>query len=282
VTIGDQDRILIKCRVGCPTDSVLDAIGLDWQDLFAPKDKDGLTMYESDELVDRRVEQSDLDICHRAYELLLRQLTLDETHRADLHRRGLSEAEIDKRGYRSLRNIDRGRAAKAVYQDLGDAVLAVPGFVCGEFGITIDGAATGLLIPVRDLQGLITALKIRRAGEPKYMYVTSGGDGPSPGSPIHVPLGVAAPATEVRVTEGELKSDVAFALDGTPTIGVPGVTQWQSALPALVSLGAKTVVLAYDAPDVKSKAPVLEQTERFYQELISLKYQVVLEDWDDN
>ena len=36
VTLGGDGRILIKCRVGCPTDSVLDACSLDWSDLFQP------------------------------------------------------------------------------------------------------------------------------------------------------------------------------------------------------------------------------------------------------
>jgi hypothetical protein len=157
--------------------------------------------------------------------------------------------------------------------------LAVPGFIRGEFGVTLQGEATGLLVPVRDLQGRIGALKIRRATEPKYVYLTGGADGPSPGSPVHVPLGVVAPAPVVRVTEGEIKADVCVAIDGTPTIGVPGVTQWRCAFTELKSLGAKTVVVAFDSIDVEGKAPVFEQTEAFCQDLTRQGYEVEMEIW---
>src|SRR5262249_14859149 len=109
-----------------------------------------------------RPEKADAELCHRAYQTLLEQLTLTGDHRDDLRRRGLSDIEIDRRGYRSFRNVDRGRAAKAVHHELGDAVLAVPGFVRGEFGVTLHGESTGLLVPVRDAQGLIQAIKLRR------------------------------------------------------------------------------------------------------------------------
>ena len=65
-------------------------------------------------------------------------------------------------------------------------------------------------------------------------YSIQAGRGTSPGSPVHVPLGIVAPALVVRLTEGELKADVCTALDNTPTIGVPGVTQWRGALPRLM------------------------------------------------
>jgi hypothetical protein len=134
-------------------------------------------------------------------------------------------------------------------------------------------------VPVRDLQGRIQALKIRRASEPKYVYLTGGDNGPSSGSPVHVPLGIAGPSTIVRVTEGELKADVCTVLDPVPTIGVPGVTQWRGVHPVLKSLGAATIVLAYDSPDVHTKPPVFEQAESFWQALKGEGFQVELEDW---
>jgi hypothetical protein len=285
VALGDDGHVLLTCRVGCLTDAVLDAAGLDWDDLFAPEGDGPVTpetfvmLPSPDGTPGSKPEKADAELCDRAYGLLLGQLPLDDEHRADLRRRGLSDPEIEKRGYRSLRNFDRGRAARAVHQELGDAVLAVPGFAPGPYGVTLHGEATGLLVPVRDLDGRVVALKIRRATEPKYVYLTGGDDGPSPGSPVHVPLGVTAPAEVVRVTEGELKADVCFALDGTPTIGVPGVNRWRPALPLLRELGARTVVLAYDAPDVRTKPGVFEQAESFWHALTNEGFQVELEDW---
>ena len=87
--------------------------------------------------------------------------------------------------------------------------------------ITIAGPNEGLVIPVRQ-SGQIVALKVRKHYEtdgPKYVYL-SGDGGPSCGSPVHVPLGITGPVDTVRVTEGELKSDVAYAWTGLPTIRV--------------------------------------------------------------
>lgn len=285
ITLGDDDRILVKCRVGCQTDAVLDALNLDWVDLFPPQDEEEICLEglnPSATAPTRRpkpTEEADLALYDRAYQLLLSQLPLDEDHHGNLRRRGLADSEIDRRGYGSLRNTVRGLAARAVHQQLGDAVFGVPGFVQGAFGVTLDGEATGLLIPVRDLHGRVVALKIRRATEPRYVYLTSSGSGPSPGSPVHVPLGIPMTASTVRITEGELKADVAFVLDGTPTIVVPGVTQWRPALPLLETLGARTAVLSFDAMDVLNKVSVFQQTEAFFSELEQLGFNVQMEVW---
>jgi len=290
VTLGDDDRILVTCRVGCTPDAVVEAMDLDFSDLFAPEGAEPVAPVDGTPTplpsaaasgAASAPAQPDADGCDLAYRLLLQQLPLGDEHRADLHRRGLTDAEIARRGYGSLRNIDRGRAAKAVHQALGNEVLAVPGFGEGDFGVTLQGEATGIVVPVRDLQGRIVALKVRRAAEPKYLYLSGGADGPSPGSPAHVPVGVTAPAPVVRVTEGELKADVCVALGDTPTIGVPGVTQWRSALPLLKHLSARTVIVAFDAPDVENKVPVFEQFQAFYHALVNEGYEVAWEVWSD-
>ncbi len=64
---------------------------------------------------------------------------------------------------------------------------------------------------------------------------------------MHVPLGVTGPIDTVRLTEGELKADVATCVNCTPTVGVSGVVTWQNALPVLRDLGAKRVKLAFDS-----------------------------------
>ena len=279
---GEDGRVLITCRVGCQTDAILDALGLDWADLFATEgDEEHSTENASGVCITFAEEKPHADLVNRAYASLLEHLPLDTDHRQNLHQRGLSDGEIDRRGYRSLRNVNRSSAAKAVHQALGDAVFSVPGFVQGEFGVTLDGQATGLVIPVRDLKGRIVALKIRRATDPKYLYLTGSDGTNSPGSPVHVPLGVNSSASMLRVTEGELKADVCCALDSVPTISVPGVNQWSKSLPVLTELGAKTVVIAYDCPDLMSKPPVLEQAEAFYRELINRNFEVELEVWDE-
>jgi hypothetical protein len=95
------------------------------------------------------------------------------------------------------------------------------------------------------------ALLVRRddsGGGPRYSYVSSAKyDGPGPGTPPHVPLGVGAPAEVIRLTEGPLKADIAFALSGLPTLGAASVAAWRPALELLPGLGCKTLRLAFDA-----------------------------------
>jgi P4 family phage/plasmid primase-like protien len=120
---------------------------------------------------------------------------------------------------------------------------------------------TGLLIPVRDPQGRIIALKIRPDRRPKkgkYRWVSgSKYGGPSPGSPAHIPLGITAPAELIRITEGELKADLATIRTGIPTISAPGATNWKPALEAAMLLGAKTIRIAYDM-DAQQKTAVAD------------------------
>jgi hypothetical protein len=48
----------------------------------------------------------------------------------------------------------------------------------------------------------------------------------------------------------------------------------------LRALQARTVVLAFDAPDVRGKAPVFEQTVLAYDELVREGFNVEMEVWE--
>ena len=141
----------------------------------------------------------------------------------------------------------------------------------------------GLLVPVRDTQGRVVALKLRRRRRRRRAEVhldlqLRPREAP-PRLPPHVPLGTPAQAESVRLTEGELKADIAFALSGLPTIGVSGVDQWRVALPILEAMGAKVVHVAFDM-DARTKPGVAAALSRLRQGLIRLKYEVRLETWD--
>ena len=133
--------------------------------------------------------------------------------------------------------------------------MTVPGFILkkgndGKPYVTLAGAA-GFLVPVCDAAGRNVALLSRRdesrGGGGKYSYLSSvKHGGPGPGAPPHVPLGIVAPAETVRLTEGTLKADIAFALSGLATIGAAGLA-WRPALDVARELGCKTVRLAFDA-----------------------------------
>jgi hypothetical protein len=226
------------------------------------------------------------EILHTVYSHLLARLPLSRQHRNALHGRGLSDAEIDRRGYRSLPALGRSSIARTLFDRHGDQSLMVPGIVSrerdGRRYSTVAGPV-GLLVPCRDLTGQIVALKVRRndpvGDRPRYVYVSSRQDGgPGPGTPVHCPAGTPETAEVVRLTEGELKADVAFALSGTPTVSVPGVGCWRPALAVLHRLRPSVVRLAFDS-DYHTNAHVGRALAACAQALGAAGFHVELERW---
>lgn len=231
-------------------------------------------------------ERAEDSILYKVYTSLLRALTLSDAHRESLRKRGLSDEEIDKRKYRTLPLQGRAGLARQMADSYGaDLLLKVPGFYVHEEGgkrwLTLAGAP-GLLIPVRDLSGQIVAIKIRAddPGEgPKYTWLSSSKHGgPSPGNRVHVPA-FGGERTSIRITEGELKADIATALSRILTLSIPGVSSWRQVLPVLKECGAKTVRLAFDA-DAKTNPNVARAFGLTAKALEQEGYEIEVETWD--
>jgi len=232
-------------------------------------------------------ERAAPDTLNAVYSQLLKVLTLSAHHHDALAKRGLDNAIIEKNGYRTMPARGRTKIATALHSQFGADLFRVPGVVHkqgtgGEY-LTMCGPA-GLIVPCRDTQGRIIALKVRRDDSakpgPRYVYVSSAKyEGPSPGAPAHVPLGTAMCAGLVRLVEGELKADVVFALTGGPTISVAGVGSWRTAINTLRELGASTVRLAFDA-DARAKPEVAGALSRGAAGLREIGFQIELEHWD--
>jgi hypothetical protein len=114
-----------------------------------------------------------------AYRALLAALPLSSMHRQALRQRGLADGEILRRGYRTMPLEGRAALARGLVDRFGaDTCDRVPGLYVDVQGTrrwwSLAGAA-GLLIPVRDSQSRIVAVKIRAdlPGEgPRYqIYV---------------------------------------------------------------------------------------------------------------
>jgi hypothetical protein len=167
-------------------------------------------------------------------------------------------------------------------------VRGVPGFYVAEGdGRTwwTLGGAPGLLIPARDHAGAIHGLKIRREfveGGSRYSYLSSSKHGgPTAELAVHVPLlSESTDCTTVRITEGELKSDVTTSLSGIPTISIPGVGAWRMAVPVLRQLGAKRVLVALDA-DHRSNPAVGIALALLVRECVRARFETVVERWDE-
>lgn len=208
---------------------------------------------------------ADPDVLDAVYNRLLATLTLSLEHRENLISRGLTEAWIDKANYKTAPKEVIPQTIANLRKEFGVSTLKiVPGFVETTSGIIFNGRS-GILIPTRDTRRRIVALKLRRDGVSKgsdrYRWITSRTEdyqGPSPGSPAHVPLWSGGKVKEVRITEGELKADVATELSGILTLSIPGATSVRSCIRALEDLGPKTVRLAWDADKAKVPEPVEE------------------------
>ncbi len=170
--------------------------------------------------------RAETKLIHDVYLTLLNTLGLSLTspRREALRRRGFSDQQINRLNFRDFRaGKERRRAARLLYRQSGTAVFGVPGIVVRDSGKgpypTLAGPE-GLLIPVRDRQGLILALKIRRdddavAADPgqknKYLYLSSFSKkwpGPKAVDALHVPLETDLSGARLRVTEGPLKADL--------------------------------------------------------------------------
>jgi hypothetical protein len=211
-------------------------------------------------LADGKGERADADVLHQVYMGFLEALPLTYQHRVALRGRGLSDDAIDRLGYRSLGRSRATAVRKLIERGLEQHLPRVPGFFVRE----MDGGARywtvagpgGILIPVHDVGGRVISLMVRRDDGPaagdsppgKYTYVSARKHGgPGPGNPVHVPVHAGLDTMTVRVTEGALKADIATALSGVVTVGLPGVTTWQRAAAVLAQLGARVTRLAFDA-----------------------------------
>lgn len=243
-------------------------------------------------------EKAEPETLNKAYSLLLDLdgLSLTDDHKKNLLKRGLSDKEITRRGYGSLPKRGRARIAKKMLEKLGPDTLAkIPGFYMkeGEGGRpywTLGGMA-GLVVPVRDEAGQAVVLKIRpdEEGQGKYLPLTSSKrkgavqDGPGPGALIHFPLPPENSENRdndgiIRVTEGELKADVATYLSGILTVSIPGVSTWRQVLPALKKMGAKKVLLAFDG-DARENVNVARAQKMTAQALEKEGFKVRVETW---
>lgn len=210
-----------------------------------------------------RNNRAEPDVLHEIYSAMLADpmVALSEEHKENLRQRGLPDEEIVRRGYRSLPVRGRSRLTKRLIERFGlEKISHVPGFGLtesnkGKSYWTLGGAA-GLMIPVRDVEGRIVGIKIR-ADEVsddggKYSWLSlgrkmSGGAGQI--NLPHVPIfsGDKLVISVLRITEGELKADIATVLSGILTISFPGVGSWRLTLPIIKHFRPQKVLVAFDS-----------------------------------
>ncbi|MGB9867934.1 MAG: DUF3854 domain-containing protein [Bacillota bacterium] len=200
-----------------------------------------------------------------AYEELLRQLGLCAEHMAHLTSpvRGLSEAEVGARGYRTLPAT--GRTAVAERVGCRVSLRGVPGFYVVPSGKWCLAGPPGILVPVRNFEGKVWGVQVRRdaAGDgPRYVWLSSAGK--EGGAPARARYHVACPDVSARqgsrrvwLTEGPLKADIAASRLGEVVVAVPGVGCWKGTgvVHDLRRARVREVVIAFDS-DVRTNPNV--------------------------
>jgi hypothetical protein len=184
-------------------------------------------------------------------------------HKKDLLRRGLSEDDIKRNGYKSVpAPTERWRLCKEL-KERGYELSGIPGFyqARGRYGgrYWTFKALPGYFIPVRDSQGRIQALQIRldkpdSYGKYRFFSTPNQTGGSSSGAPCHVTRPEELKDRRVWVTEGPLKADIASRYRGSVFIGVPGAGNWRPAVEAIQETGAREVVIAYDRDKILKDA----------------------------
>jgi len=184
------------------------------------------------------------------YTILLFMLTLDPDHMRNLQSRGLTEQDINGNVYRTTPVIGEKTLAKQLLE-IGLSLAGVPGFytdVSGDW--TLVASKRGIMVPVRDSQGRIQGIQIRRdyTEKRKYRWLSSSGmkDGRGAEGWIHM----AGPVSKsILLTEGPMKADIIHCLTGLSVLAVPGVNSLkylEKTLAELIEQGVRQVMTAFD------------------------------------
>lgn len=210
------------------------------------------------------VDIVDLETRHQTYSMLFAGLILTPTHKKELLRRGLTEEQIEKNGYRSTPAFGFTQTADRLLKQ-GCTLKGVPGFFqtkTGEWTMNFNAKCSGILIPVKSIDGRIQGAQIRMDHpfeDAKYIWFSSPDKlkGCSSGSPVHF---VGDPQCEtVFVTEGPLKGDVAHALSGKSFLCIAGVGQTKELGPALKILKGIALKKVVEAHDMDKRLPLICQ-----------------------
>lgn len=230
-------------------------------------------------------------IIHLIYTMLLSALGLSSNHFKHLTKRGLSGEQIHKAGYATK----TGNTTKSVITALGRIIGEFPGKLDNVAGFFKDendhwtlAKTIGLMIPVRDINGKIVSLLIRRDAEtgPKYVAFSSAGkpSGNKVRQTTHCP-NITGPAkevagTKIRITEGILKADIATALgNDMHCLGMHGLNL-QADLPHILEvLETDTLYTALDAGE-DDNVDMLRAKASLIKLCMDAGYDYVVETWD--
>ncbi len=182
------------------------------------------------------------------YERALELLSLRPEALADITRRGLDPALALELGYRSIPRRGREHRAflAALVGEFGEATLReCPGFTDKNGRLTFwtaSGDRDGYVVAYRDGVGRVTGLQMKVLGG-RYLTAT----GTRLDSVYHVAGG--STGTDLYLTEGATKANVAHAIGGIAVFAVAGQSLKPSHIDAIKRLSPRRVIVALDQED---------------------------------
>ena len=192
---------------------------------------------------------------HFAYRSMLDRLPLNRGHRRDLIRRGMTDSDIVKLGYKSAPTTGHEKLASELI-GLGVSPEHIPGFFKNKAGKwSIYAPFPGYLIPVRGLDGYIGSLQLRLDYGKYLPFYSTNMEG---GSKSYGELHFAGDffGGFLFITEGILKADMIYHLYRRlcpgirfSVIGLPGAGNLHNIEEVLIELadrGFHTVVEVFD------------------------------------
>ena len=239
------------------------------------------------------------EMLNRVYTSLLQELTLSERHLNDLKKRGLSEEDIQRIGYKTMPVIGKRMLGKKIYflnnlSQLPENV-GIPGFYDLQEGGKMVIRKNSIMCPIRELNGKICGFQLRnnnlsknaskeqKEGFVKYTSFSSSekktGCSTSGANNIHFAGDWSKIPETVNLTEGVIKADVAACLSKKPFMGLTGVnnvSQLAKWLKYLKSHGTSKVNICVDM-DYREKKEVAKALNKIKEIILSagMTYQLI-------
>lgn len=216
----------------------------------------------------KSVEQSPLatpEEIDRTMRAMLNMLSVTPAHREHLHsKRGLTDEQIALLGLKSTPSYKLRHTIPRRLMDGGYSIAGVPGFFVdksGKWTANFTSWTAGILVPVRDINGLIRGAQIRLDhpikdddDDPedegtKYIWFSSSTKhlGASSGSPVNF-IGDRYART-VYVTEGNLKAGISHCLTNRTFLSIQGANNLrglEEAFQQFNESGTKLIIEALD------------------------------------
>lgn len=234
------------------------------------------------------VEAAPVETRDKVYREFISHLPLYPHHRDDLLRRGLTDKEIRKNGYKSIPQLIKPWDICKKLIDRGFGLTGIPGFykAPGRNGgnYWTFGCQAGYFIPVLDIKGRIQALQRRmddpnRGGKYRLFSTFTQHMRCSSGTPAHAAMPVEIKDRRVWITEGPLKADITAKYLGAVVIGIMSSGTWIPAVKMLKEIGAEEVLIAYDM-DFETNKYVSQPLEMLKGELKKMGLVVYQAVWD--